>query len=133
MSASEAMREAALEAIGSIAGVGAYDLAPVQAAFPYVEVGAGSERDWRHKSGLGREVRIAVSLRDEGERPARLRRLMAEAETLLAGINVVPDWQIVSMHFLRTLAVREKGKGGRPTTIWTGLVEFRARLLSLTD
>jgi hypothetical protein len=36
---------------------------------PYAIVETGPEIDWSHKSGAGRELRLAVTLRDKGERP----------------------------------------------------------------
>lgn len=130
MSAGEVLRQACLEAIDAIDGMRAYDPAPVQAAFPYAEIDAGAETDWSHKSASGREVRIAVTIRDEGETPARLRALMSEAEARVAAIGSVAGWQLVSLRFARSRIVRERSSA-RAAAGWAGLVEFRARMLSL--
>lgn len=69
------------------------------------------------------ELRLAVTVRDRGESPARLRRLMAEAETALSGVTDMPGWQMVTLRFLRSRAFKE-ARGD-----WVGIVEFRARML----
>lgn len=129
--AGEALQGAAAAALREIAGLGVYDGPPVQAAFPYAVADAGLESDWSHKSGVGREVRIAVSIRDKGERPLRLRRLMGEAETALAGLEgVYSEWRLVSLIHLRSRLVPEP-RGGGPAAQpgWAGVIEFRARML----
>ena len=126
MSAGAALQAAAVAALQGIAELGGvHDGPPVQAAVPYAVVEAGPEADWGHKSAAGRELRLAVTIRDEGERPARLRRLMGECETALAGIAAVSGWQVVTMRFLASRTAKDR-QGG-----WAGLVEFRARLLAL--
>ena len=79
--AGEALAEAAMAALRAVDGLNAvYDGPPLPAAFPYAAVEAGPESDWSHKSGAGRELRLAILLRDQGERPARLRGLAGAAE-----------------------------------------------------
>lgn len=129
MSASEALRQAALAAVEAIDGMAAYDAAPVQAVFPYAEVSAGPETDWGHKSAIGREVRLSATIRDAGESPARLRRLMEEAEAALQALGGIAGWQLVTVRFLGSRTVRERGSG-RSGGSWAGLIEFRARLLA---
>ena len=116
---------AAAAALGEVAGLnGAYDGPPLQAAFPYATVEAGPESDWSHKSGEGRELRLAATLRDRGERPARLRALMAAAEAAIAAIGPELDgWRLVTCVFLRSRMLRSNDAA------WTGWVEFRARML----
>jgi hypothetical protein len=126
MSAGVELQAAAIAALQGVAELGAvHDGQPLQAVVPYAVVEAGPETDWGHKSGAGREVRLAVTLRDEGERPARLRRLMAEVETMVSGLATVAGWQLVTMRFLSSRVARDRQSG------WIGLVEFRARLLAL--
>lgn len=124
--AGEAVLAAAAAALGKVAGIGrVYDAPPLQAAVPYALVEADSEADWSHKTGAGREVRLAASLFDKGERPLRLRARATEAERALAALGGdVDGWRIVSMQFLRTRIVRD-AKGG-----WAAVAEFRARLLA---
>jgi hypothetical protein len=124
--ASEALIEAAVAALETIAGIGrVYDAPPLQAAAPHALVGVDFEGDWGHKGGSGREVRLATTLFDKAERPVRLRRLAAEAESTLGGLaGLLGEWRIVSMRFVRTRLVRE------PKGSWAAVVEFRARLLA---
>lgn len=126
MSAGPDLQAAAVAELADVAELGGvYDGPPVQAVVPYATVETGPETDWGHKNGAGREVRLVVTIRDEGERPSRLRRLIAEAEGMLAGLSAVPGWQLVTMRFLSSRVAKDR-QGG-----WVGLVEFKARLLAL--
>lgn len=129
--ASVTLQAAAIAAITGAEGIGGvYDGLPIQAAFPHAVVECGPETDWSHKSGIGREVRLAATIRDEGERPARLRRLMAGAEAAIYGIGTLEGWRIVSLHYLRSHAIRERRVSGSPGVgRWAGVIEFRARML----
>jgi len=87
-----ALQTAALARLETVAGLNrAYPGPPLQAAVPYATVEAGSEADWGHKSGEGREVRLAVGLWDEGERPERIRSLMGAVEAALDGLRTSRD------------------------------------------
>ena len=123
--AGQALAEAALTALGSLDGLnGAWDGPPLTAAFPYGLVETGPESDWSHKSGEGRELRLSILVGDKGERPARLRMLVAGVEAAMAGIG--PDlagWRLVNLVFLRGSMLREAGAA------WTAAIEYRARLL----
>jgi hypothetical protein len=126
--AGAALQAAALARLQSVAGLsGAYPGPPLQASTPYAIVEAGAEAGWGHKSGEGREARLAVGLRDQGERPDRIAARMAAAEAALAAPLAVPGWQLVSFVFLRSRLVRE-GRGG--DSAWSALIEYRARLLA---
>jgi hypothetical protein len=125
MSAGQQLQAAAVAALRAAPGIGGvYDGPPLQAAFPYAMVEAGPESDWGHKSGIGREVRLAVTVRDEGERPARLHALMAEAEEAMEGLSPPSDWSVVTMRFVRSRVVRD------PKGPWAGMIEYRARMLA---
>lgn len=126
MSAGAALAEAALAALAAVDGLtGRHEARPLQAAFPYATVETGLETDWGHKNGVGREVRLTVVLRDSGERPARLRRLMEESEAALAAIGgSMSGWRLVSLVFLRSRLVPEAERR------WAGAIDYRARLLA---
>jgi hypothetical protein len=125
--AGAALQTALLPRIGAIAGLsGVYPGAPLQAVVPYAMVDCGGEIDWGHKSGVGREVRVGIALRDSGERPARLQALVAEAEAALEPPLEVDGWALVSFAWLRSRIARE-GRGEEAR--WAGLIEYRARLL----
>jgi hypothetical protein len=124
--AATALQAAAIAALDGIEGLnGAYPAPPLQAAAPYALVECGAEGDWGHKSGKGRELRLAVTLRDEGERPERVQALADAVEGAIeAGLSPV-GWRLVTLTLLR---VRGLGpaRGGGPAI----LIEYRARLLA---
>lgn len=122
--ASEALAAAVLTALAEVRGLnGAYDGVPLQATLPYAAIELRPERDWSWKGGEGREVRVAVTIRDDGERPGRLRRLMGEAEAEVIGLGGTRDgWRIVSAAMLR-VTTQQKRAGER-----TGMVEVRVRM-----
>jgi Protein of unknown function (DUF3168) len=127
MNAGEAMAAAAAEALRALPALtGVHEARPTQAAPPHAIVEAGLEADWGHKSGRGRELRLTVTLRDEGERPVRLRALAAAAQAVLDGIETVEGWQLVTLVFVRGLTVAE-GTGK-----WLTMLDYRARLLEET-
>lgn len=113
---------ARLARIRVLAGV--HEGAPIQAARPYATVETGPEVDWSHKTGLGREVRLAVTVRDQGERPERLRMLLAAAEAEMSDLAPASGWTIVTLSFLRSRIVAE-GRTG-----WAGVLDYRARMLA---
>ena len=123
--AGEALAEAALAVLGALDGLnGAFDGQPLTAAFPYALVETGSESDWSHKSGEGRELRLSILVRDKGERPTRLRILAAAVEAAITAIEPnLAGWRLVSIVFLRGSMLRESGAA------WTAAIEYRARLL----
>lgn len=123
--AGEALLSAAAAALEGVAGIGrVYDAPPLQAALPHAVVVIDLESDWSHKSGTGRELRLAASLFDKGERPLRLRGVAEEAEAALAALaGEAGAWRLVTVQYLRTRIVRERGGG------WVAVVELRARML----
>ena len=127
MSAGEALAGAAMAALRALAGLnGVYEGRPVQAAAPYGLVETGPELDWSHKSGTGRELRLAVVLRGKGERPAGLRALAGEAEAAVEGLaGEIGGWRLVSLVFMRSRLVAEAPGA------WVAVSEFRARLLKV--
>ena len=127
MNAADALLRAASEALADVGGLtGVHEGRPVQAAHPYASVDTGVERDWSHKSGIGRELNLLLTLRDKGERSARLRGLLAAAEAAVEGLGGALDgWRLIGLHFLRG-QVRAGADGE-----WTALSEYRARLLKL--
>ena len=123
MSAGGALQEAvATSLLGQSELTGVFDGPPARAAFPYVVLDGGTETDWSHKSGSGREVLLAVTLWDE--QPARLHALVDGIEALVAGIGAVAGWQLASIAFLKRRIVRDVAGP------WAAAMDFRARLLA---
>jgi hypothetical protein len=128
-SAGQEIQAAAIAALKPVAGLsGAYAGPPLTAMTPYATVEAGPETDWSHKSGKGREVRLAVTVRDRGERADRLQEIAAAVEAALESMAAeMGGWRIVSLQFLRSRTV-PAGKGSAPE--WAAVIEYRARLLA---
>jgi hypothetical protein len=122
ISASMALQQAAVAALRTLNGLdGVYDGPPARAAFPYAAIAETLESDWSHKSGTGREVRIAIALWDE--QPARLHALAGLAQAALEGVEAGEGgWRIASIHFLRCRTARDTD--GR----WAATIEYKARL-----
>ena len=117
----QAALAAALAGEGRLTGI--YDGPPARAGFPYAVIDAGSESDWSHKSGGGREVLVALTLWDE--QPARLAELADAVEVLAAGVGAVAGWQLVSMRMIRRRTVRDVAGP------WATAIDFRARMLAV--
>ena len=123
MSAGQALQAGLASALAGEARLtGLFDGPPARAAFPYAVIDAGSESDWSHKNGEGREVLVALTIWDE--EPARLAELADVAETMAAGIGSLDDWLLVSMRLLRRRTVRDVAGP------WAAAIDFRARLLA---
>ena len=116
----QAALAAALDGIAELTGV--YDGPPARALFPYAAIDAGTESDWSHKSGVGREVLVAVTIWDE--QPARLHVLADDAEAAVTALENVEGWQLVSLRLLRRRVVRDVAGP------WAAAMDFRARLLA---
>lgn len=123
--AGQVLAEAVMTALRTIEGLnGAYDGPPLSGAFPYAVVEAGPESDWSHKSGEGRELRLSIQVHDKGERPVRLRGLVAEIEAQIMQIGAeLPGWRLVNLVFVRAFMLRSNGAA------WTATIDYRARLL----
>lgn len=103
---------------------GIFDGPPPRADFPYIALATGASLDWSHKSGVGRELSLALTVHDDGETAARLHRVMALVEEVLEpGLDDPVGWQVVTFDFRRTRILRSA------VSPWSGLVEYRARVL----
>lgn len=124
MNAGGALIAAAMTALNEVPGLsGVHEAAPFQAAIPSAIVAAGMESDWGHKSGAGRELRLSVTLRDEGERPTRLRALAEAAQAALEGLETGDGWRLVTLVFVRSIfAAQAPGK-------WSAAIDYRARMI----
>ena len=123
-SASEALAALAREALAGLSGLnGVYDGAPIKASLPYAAIEIGPESDWSWKGGAGRELRLAATIRDAGERPTRLRTLMAAAEAALLTLGgAAGGWRIVNAVTERVRTAQKRARD------WSGVVEVRVRM-----
>lgn len=125
--AGAALKAAAIEALEGLELGGVYPGPPLQAAYPHAVVECGPETDWGHKSGLGRELRLAVTLRDSGERPERAQAFADVVEaTMEAGLEV-EGWRLVTFALVRRRTLAE-GRGGKAG--WAVAIDWRARMLA---
>ena len=124
MSAGGSLQTAIAARLGGLEQVtGVFDGPPARAPFPYVVLDAGTESDWGHKSGEGREVLLAVTVWDD--QPARLQELADAVEAAVADTNVTDVWRLVSMRLIRRRTVRDVAGP------WAAAIDFRVRLLSI--
>lgn len=132
MSAQTVLGEALVAALKAHAGVArvvtaVFDAPPVRAARPYAEVAEALLTDWSTKDLAGREGRIAIVLRDAGERPVRLRELAGQVDAAVEDLprDLGEGWRIASLVPVRSRIVRE-GEG-----LWAGTNEYRVRMLRM--
>ncbi len=127
--AAEAVQDALIAALAGHAPLadevsGIVDGPPPRAPYPYVAIGGGATGDWSTKTSRGREHRLAVTLWDDGDTPARVQRLAAAVEDAIEGIaRVLDGHRIASVLFLRSRVLRD-AEGP-----WAGIVEYRLRTL----
>jgi len=123
VSAGRFLQAAIASRLGGLEQVtGVFDGPPARAPFPYVVLDAGTESDWSHKTGEGREVLVAVTVWDD--QPARLQQLADAVEAAVVATASVDGWQLVSMRLIRRRTVRDVAGP------WAAAVDFRARLLA---
>jgi Protein of unknown function (DUF3168) len=109
----------------SVEVAGIYDGPPPRAAFPYISVADGLAGDWSTKTATGREIRLALTVWDDGEKPSRLSSLVGHVEDAIAAMpRNLSGWRIASGVFLRSMIVRDAAGP------WAGLVEHRFRMLA---
>jgi hypothetical protein len=101
-----------------------FDAPPVRSALPHATIEEAVLADWGTKDMAGREGRAAVTLRDGGERPVRLRALAGAAEDAVLAMprDLGGGWRIASLVFVR-------GRIAREGTGWAAASEFRVRML----
>ena len=111
---------AAVSRVEELTGV--FDGPPARAAFPYVALDATTESDWSHKSGIGREVMVAITVWDD--QPVRLHGLADQVEAALGGLDALDGWQLVTMRLVRRRVVRDVAGP------WAAAIDYRARMLA---
>jgi Protein of unknown function (DUF3168) len=122
MNALAAVQAALVTLLDGIAPV--YDGAPPRAAFPYIVISDSPVTDWSTKTQAGREIRLALTIWDDGEVAESLRTLMIAVETAMEGFpRNLPGWRVASLVFLRSLISRT------PDAPSAALIEYRVRVL----
>ncbi len=124
-SAESVVQAAALAALRAVAGLnGVYLAPPVKATPPYAELGDLLSSDWSVKDRAGRELRLAVTVRDAGESNARAQTLAGAVGAAIEGLpRDLDGWRVASVVLLRS-----RVRGGPPGR-WSATVEYRVRVL----
>ena len=105
---------------------GVFDGPTPRAAYPYISVADSLSSDWSTKTANGREIRLAITVWDDGEQAARLHNLMGHAEEAIAAMaRDLPGWRVASNVFVRSIVARDAAGP------WAGLVEHRIRVLAV--
>ena len=120
----EALQAALVTLLADIAPI--YDGAPPRATFPYIVISDSPVTDWSTKTEQGREIRLALTIWDDGEEAESLRTLMIAVEAAMDGFpRDLPGWRVASLVFLRSLISRDPG------TPSAALIEYRVRIIAL--
>lgn len=64
---------------------------PPAASPPHCAIAASASADWSHKTGRGREVRIALEIVDRGDDPANIRAIADRIEQRIATLAPQQD------------------------------------------
>jgi hypothetical protein len=124
MTAREALRAGLIDVLRAALqplAVSLFDAAPLRASVPQAVLGEPSDGDWGAAGIEGRELRVTLTLTDEGERPLRLRAAMQTVEAIALPETLAGGWRVAG---LSVMATRTAKNGVR----WTASVEWRARL-----
>ncbi len=100
-----------------------FDAGPVRGGLPHAVVQEPDLSDWSGTGWTGREGRIAVTLADGGERPLRLRALLAQAEEAVGQVGPAlgRGWRVASIRLVRSRLVAADRQ-------WRATAEFAVRL-----
>lgn len=121
VSAREVLQAAVVGAVSPAVACAVFDATPVRGALPHLLVEEPVLADWSTKDWSGHEARFALLVRDAGERPARVRALLAQAgDAVLAMPAALAGWRVVTLRRTRERIVKS-GEG------WLGASEFVAR------
>lgn len=99
---------------------------PVRATPPYLTFGPLLSTDWGAKALAGREVRLLIQVRDEGESWTRTVELQGMAARAIESLpRSLGAWRLGSVVLLRARTVKDGTNG------WLGTVEHRVRAMEV--
>ena len=99
--------------------------APLRTSPPWLGIVASASADFSHKTGMGREVRVALELQTLGDDPGEAAALVGAIEARVAALPSQQDgFRIASLAFLRARA-EQRGEARRAV-----LLEYRALLIA---
>ncbi|MCB2062180.1 MAG: DUF3168 domain-containing protein [Novosphingobium sp.] len=99
--------------------------APLRTSLPWLAIAASASADWSHKTGIGREVRVAFELHCRGDALDTAASLVSAIESRIASLPASQSgFTVVNTQFLRARA-EQRGESRRAI-----LLEYRFRLLA---
>jgi hypothetical protein len=124
VSARGVLQAAVVARLETVAGLRVFDAPPVRGGVPYAVVEEPVLRQADAAEIAGRTGTIGVVLHDSGERPVRLRALLAAAEDALetASGDVGEGWRLMAVVLARSRIAR------RADDRWMAMSEFAVRL-----
>jgi hypothetical protein len=118
MAASLAVQKAVVAALAELAGLtGVHDGPPPDAPAPYAVIGPDLVNDFSHKTGIGHDVRLVVTIWDDRPGAARLRALLGAAAVQLRLLSGEWDGHRIVLARLQRAGVGAPDDGWRPGTI----------------
>lgn len=130
MSAELAIRAAVIAALKEdgvlMDGINAlFDGMPARASAPYAVVGECTGTQWGAKDVDGRELRVAISLHDAQDSPARLSGLVARVEPAVQAMAApAGEWRIVTARLVRCRVAKAARRGEEG---WQAVIDYRIR------
>lgn len=130
MTAEYDIRAALIAELRADAALGAqvnrvHDGVPGKSAPPTLIVGDCTGSDWGTKDKGGRELRIALTIEDDIETPARIGSIMPLADAGVQRVTgMISGWQVGSLRLIRSRLLRTNA--GR----WNALMDYRIRVLA---
>ncbi|RDE04807.1 DUF3168 domain-containing protein [Sphingomonas aracearum] len=104
---------------------GVFDGPVKGAALPHAEMGEVLAGDWGTKDRPGRELRVAVAVRDAGDSAARVREVAGAIEARIGALpRMLDGWEVASVAPVRCRVAAEGA--GR----WRATIEMRVRVLA---
>lgn len=101
--------------------------APTRTALPWLALTASASTDFGHKTGAGREVRVALELNYRGDDPLSEAALIAAIERRIESLpsdQTAAGFHLASLIFLKARA-EQRGEALRALVL-----EYRARVLA---
>ena len=124
MSARTALQAAIVARVGTVAGLRVFDAPPVRGGVPYAVVDEPVLQQADAAGIAGRTGTVSILSYDSGERPLRLRQMVAAAEDAMMGLSgdVGEGWRLVGVRLMRSRLAR----GGDDR--WRSVSDFTVRL-----
>ena len=102
--------------------------APSRTALPWLALTASASIDWSHKTGKGREIRVALELNYRGDDPLSESALLGAVERRIESLpsdQTAAGFTIASLRFLKARA-EQRGDARRALVL-----EYVARVLAV--